>query len=180
MKSLITCALAIATLFAASNASASHPRCRTIRGVINDVQVTDGCTSPNRFCAAGTVDGNRNFRGTTYFVMDGAVRGPTTAPGTLATSGLLTYTLDGGTLVVREWDVGLRARRRQILYGVPAGRIRHRPLCRRERSLLCARPGAARSLRSRDRRRALHAVIESTHGLHDGALPATGSARYER
>jgi hypothetical protein len=102
MKSLITCALAIATLFAASNASASHPRCRTIRGVINDVQVTDGCTSPNRFCAAGTVDGNRNFRGTTYFVMDGAVRGPTTAPGTLATSGLLTYTLDGGTLVVRE------------------------------------------------------------------------------
>jgi hypothetical protein len=102
MKTLITCALVIATLFAAGSASASHPRCRTIRGVINDVQVTDGCTSPNRFCAAGTVDGNRNFRGTTYFVMDGAVRGPTTAPGTLATSGLLTYTLDGGTLVVRE------------------------------------------------------------------------------
>lgn len=102
MKSLIPCALALVTLFTADNASASHPRCRTIRGVINDVQVTEGCTSPNRFCAAGTVDGNRNFRGTTYFVMDGAVRGPATAPGTLATSGLLTYTFDDGTLVVRE------------------------------------------------------------------------------
>lgn len=102
MKSLIPCALALATLLAAGDAAASHPRCRTIRGVINDVQVTDGCTSPNRFCAAGTVDGNRNFRGTTYFVMDGAVRGPATAPGSLATSGLLTYTFDDGTLVVRE------------------------------------------------------------------------------
>lgn len=34
--------------------------------------------------------------------MDGAVRGPATAPGTLATSGLLTYTFGGGSLVVRE------------------------------------------------------------------------------
>lgn len=102
MKSLIATSLVLVTLFAAGTASASHPRCRTIRGVINDVQVTDGCTSPNRFCAAGTVDGNRGFHGTTYFVMDGAVRGPATAPGTLATSGLLTYTFGDGTLVVRE------------------------------------------------------------------------------
>lgn len=102
MKSLIASSLALAAVLAAGTASASHPRCRAIRGVINDVQVTSGCTSPNGFCAAGTVDGNRGFHGTTYFVMDGAVRGPATAPGTLATSGLLTYTFHDGTLVVRE------------------------------------------------------------------------------
>lgn len=102
MKSLIASSLALATLFAAGTASASHPRCRQIRGVITDIQVTAGCTSPNGFCAAGTVDGNRGFHGTTYFVMDGAVRGPASAPGTLATSGLLTYTFGDSTLVVRE------------------------------------------------------------------------------
>lgn len=102
MKTLIASSFAIAMLLCAGAASASHPHCRQIRGVINDIQVTEGCTSPNGFCAAGTVDGNRGFRGTTYFVMDGAVRGPATAPGTLATSGLLTYTFGGGSLVVRE------------------------------------------------------------------------------
>ncbi|HSX61269.1 MAG TPA: hypothetical protein VLF18_13800 [Tahibacter sp.] len=102
MKPLLVTSFALVVLCAAGSASASHPHCRAIRGVINDVQVTDGCASPNGFCAAGTVDGNRNFRGTTYFVMDGAVRGPATAPGTLATSGLLTYAFDDGTLVVRE------------------------------------------------------------------------------
>jgi hypothetical protein len=102
MKSLIASSLVLAALFAAGTASASHPRCRQIRGVITDIQVTAGCTSPNGFCAAGTVDGNRGFHGTTYFVMDGAVRGPASAPGTLATSGLLTYTFGDSTLVVRE------------------------------------------------------------------------------
>ncbi|GMV28968.1 MAG: hypothetical protein AMXMBFR59_10930 [Rhodanobacteraceae bacterium] len=102
MKTLFASSLAIATLLCTAAASASHPHCRPIRGVIHDIPVTEGCTSPNGFCAAGTVDGNRGFHGTTYFVMDGAVRGPATAPGTLATSGLLTYTLAGGTLVVRE------------------------------------------------------------------------------
>lgn len=102
MKSLIASSLTFAALLAAGTASASHPRCRSIHGVINDVQVTAGCTSPNGFCAAGTVDGNRGFHGTTWFSMDGAVRGPATAPGTLATSGLLTYTFRDGTLVVRE------------------------------------------------------------------------------
>lgn len=102
MKTLIASSLVIAMLLCVGAASASHPHCRQIRGVINDIQVTDGCTSPNGFCAAGTVDGNRGFRGTTYFVMDSAVRGPATAPVTLATSGLLTYTFGGSTLVVRE------------------------------------------------------------------------------
>jgi hypothetical protein len=76
--------------------------CKKIHATIVDAQVTEGCTSPNRFCAAGSVKGNHGLNGTTYFVMDGAVRGPATAPGSLATSGILIYTTDRGTLTVRE------------------------------------------------------------------------------
>lgn len=116
MKNTTATGLALTLLLAAQAAAAndsernSHqPRCRPLRGVIVDSQVSDGCTSPNGFCAAGTVDANQGFNGTTYFVMDGAVRGPATAPGTLATSGLLTYTLRHGSLVVRESGLsGLR------------------------------------------------------------------------
>lgn len=83
--------------------------CKKIQATIVDAQVTEGCTSPNRFCAAGTVKGNHGLNGTTYFVMDGAVRGPATAPGSLATSGILVYTTDRGTLTVRESGLsGLR------------------------------------------------------------------------
>jgi hypothetical protein len=64
--------------------------------------VTDGCTSPNNFCTAGTVRGNHGLNGTTYFRMDGAVRGPATAPGSIATSGVLVYSTRRGTLTVRE------------------------------------------------------------------------------
>lgn len=77
-------------------------KCKKIRALIVDTQVTEGCTSPNGFCAEGTVKGNHGLNGTTYFRMDGAVRGPATAPGTIATSGILTYTTDRGTLTVRE------------------------------------------------------------------------------
>lgn len=116
MKNTTAACLALTLLLAAqaaaaddSNLNSHQPRCRPLRGVIVDSQVTDGCTSPSGFCAAGTVDANQGFNGTTYFVMDGAVRGPATAPGTLATSGLLTYTLRHGSLVVRESGLsGLR------------------------------------------------------------------------
>lgn len=76
--------------------------CKKIHGQIVDVQVTEGCTSPNKFCAEGTVTGNHGLNGTTYFRMDGAVRGPAVLPGSLATSGVLVYTTDKGTLTVRE------------------------------------------------------------------------------
>lgn len=83
-------------------APAFADECKKIHGTIVDTQVTEGCTSPNRFCAEGTVTGNHGLNGTTYFTMDGAVRGPATAPGSIATSGILVYTTDGGTLTVRE------------------------------------------------------------------------------
>ena len=83
-------------------APALADECKKIHGTIVDAQVTEGCTSPNRFCAAGTVTANQGLHGTTYFTMDGAVRGPATAPGSLATSGILVYTTEDGTLTVRE------------------------------------------------------------------------------
>jgi hypothetical protein len=89
-------------LFVLVASPALATECKKINALIVDAQVVEGCTSPNKFCAAGTVEGNHGFNGTTYFVMDGAVRGPATAPGTLATSGVLTYTTDRGTLTVRE------------------------------------------------------------------------------
>ena len=36
--------------------------CKQIHGTILDAQVTEGCTSPNRFCAAGTVKGNQEYQ----------------------------------------------------------------------------------------------------------------------
>jgi hypothetical protein len=82
------------------------PRCRPLRVIIRDASAPDGCTSPNKFCAAGTVEGNLGFHGTTYFVLDGAVLPPATAPGFLMTTGLLVYTVPSGTLTVRETGVG--------------------------------------------------------------------------
>lgn len=80
----------------------ADPQCKKIHGSIVDAQVVEGCTSPNKFCAEGTVQANHGFNGTTYFRMDGVVRGPATLPGSLATSGILVYTTDRGTLTVRE------------------------------------------------------------------------------
>lgn len=100
MKPILRFTLPLLCLSLASPALAGE--CKKIRAEIVDVQVTEGCTSPNRFCAAGTVKGNHGLNGTTYFRMDGAVRGPATAPGSIATSGILVYTTDRGTLTARE------------------------------------------------------------------------------
>jgi hypothetical protein len=100
MRTLLRFVTPLLLLILASPASADE--CKTIHALIVDVQVTEGCTSPNGFCAAGTVEGNHGLAGTTYFRLDGAVRGPATAPGSIATSGILTYTTGLGTLTVRE------------------------------------------------------------------------------
>ena len=100
MRTPLRFATPLLLLILASPAFAGE--CKKIHALIVDVQVTEGCTSPNRFCAEGTVEGNHGFNGTTYFRMDGAVRGPATASGSIATSGILTYTTGLGTLTVRE------------------------------------------------------------------------------
>jgi len=102
MHSIDRLVVGLSLFLAAASPALADSQCKKIHARIVDTQVTEGCTSPNRFCAEGTVEGNHGFNGTTYFRMDGAVRGPATAPGSLATSGVLTYTTDRGTLTVRE------------------------------------------------------------------------------
>jgi hypothetical protein len=102
MRKRFLCAPLSLLLIASVAGPAFAGECKKVQATINDAQVTEGCTSPNKFCAAGVVEGNHDLNGTTYFVMDGAVRGPATAPGSVATSGILIYTTDRGTLTVRE------------------------------------------------------------------------------
>lgn len=104
MKTLLRFVTPLLLIVLASPAFAAPGEgdCKKIHGLIVDVQVTEGCTSPTRFCAEGTIEANHGLNGTTYFRMDGAVRGPATAPGSIATTGILTYTTDRGTLTVRE------------------------------------------------------------------------------
>ena len=103
MKSLLfVILLAVVTL--AIPVSASN--CKNIKALIVDSSAPQGCTSPFGFCAAGTVQGNHQMNGTTYFVLDGVSSPPATAPGWGVTTGLLVYTTKDGTLTVRETGVG--------------------------------------------------------------------------
>jgi hypothetical protein len=105
MKTLLRSVTPLLMLILASPAfadPAEESRCKKIHGLIVDAQVTEGCTSPSGFCAEGTIEANHGLDGTTYFRMDGAVRGPAAAPGSIATTGILVYTTDRGTLTVRE------------------------------------------------------------------------------
>src|SRR5688572_8409064 len=105
MKTLLRSVTPLLMLILASPAFANpveESRCKKIHGLIVDAQVTEGCTSPSGFCAEGTIEANHGLNGTTYFRMDGAVRGPAAAPGSIATTGILVYTTEQGTLTVRE------------------------------------------------------------------------------
>jgi hypothetical protein len=99
---LFVISLAVVTLAIPVRAS----NCKNIQALIVDSSAPQGCTSPFGFCAAGTVQGNHQMNGTTYFVLDGVSSPPATAPGWGVTSGLLVYTTKDGTLTVRETGVG--------------------------------------------------------------------------
>jgi len=99
-------ALLLAVTSCGGLANAHEQRCRPVVALIVDTSAPLNCPSPYRFCAAGTVEGNRGLNGTTYFVLDGVGTAPVSAPGFNVTSGLLVYTTDEGTLTVRETGVG--------------------------------------------------------------------------
>jgi len=99
-------ALLLAVTACSGLANANDQRCRKVVALIVDTSAPVNCPSPYRFCAAGTVEGNRGLNGTTYFVLDGVGTAPVSAPGFNVTSGLLVYTTDEGTLTVRETGVG--------------------------------------------------------------------------
>ena len=79
--------------------------CKAVHAQIIDTASPEGCTSPFKFCAAGTVEGDRGLNGTTYFILDGVASGPATATGFSANSGVLVYTTHEGTLTVRETGI---------------------------------------------------------------------------
>jgi hypothetical protein len=108
MKKSIPFAMLLAvTALPALAAPAPDGHCAQIHAVIIDAQVTDGCTSPNKFCAAGVVLGDHGLNGKTYFTTDSAIVGPPTRPGSIAASGILVYTLNRGTLTARESGLSL-------------------------------------------------------------------------
>lgn len=81
--------------------------CKQVRATIVDSKATEGCNSPNGFCAAGTVHGNLGLNGTTWFVLDGFVRVSQSAPAYRSPTGILVYTTPHGTLTVRETGISL-------------------------------------------------------------------------
>ena len=59
---------------------AGADNCKNIKALIVDSSAPNGCTSPYGFCAAGTVHGNHDLNGTTYFVLDGVSSPPRPLP----------------------------------------------------------------------------------------------------
>src|SRR3954470_9656757 len=83
----------------------ANPQCKTIFAEQNDRLITDGCTSPIGFCAAGTVKGNHSFRGNFFFSalsFDPILSAPL---GRLVVPGVSTYTTDDGSLTISDVSV---------------------------------------------------------------------------
>lgn len=80
-------------------------KCKSVHADLVEDGVTVGCKPGHSSCFLGEVDGNRGFRGTTYFRSDSAATGPSTSPGFISYSGIFEYTIEGGMLVMRETGV---------------------------------------------------------------------------
>jgi len=103
--SVLAIVLASGVVSAGLAQAGGETSCKRIRAQIVDATATAGCTSPDNFCAAGTVLANHFLNGTTFFTLDGFARGPVIAPGFNSTSGVLVYTTEHGTLTVRETGI---------------------------------------------------------------------------
>jgi hypothetical protein len=88
-----------------SQAAFASSRCRTFVAVQHDRLITEGCTSPIGFCAAGTFRGNHGFRGNFFFSalsFDPIASDPLAR---LVVPGISTYTTDDGLLKVSDVSV---------------------------------------------------------------------------
>ena len=90
------------TLGSAGRLAAAGDGCKTITGTQHDVLVSDGCTSPVGFCAAGTFKGNHGYQGTTFFSALSFDPIPSDPVGRLAVPGESTYTTKNGKLTVSD------------------------------------------------------------------------------
>src|SRR6185295_1236393 len=108
MKSQLTrsriAVICLLVAIAAPVASAAA-QCKTFFAVQRDRLVTEGCTSPIGFCAAGTFNGNHGFRGNFFFSalsFDPIVSDPL---GRLVVPGTSTYTTNDGILTISDVSV---------------------------------------------------------------------------
>jgi hypothetical protein len=92
-------------LVMAAHAAAAKPQCKTIVAVQEDTLVTEGCTSPIGFCAAGTFRGNHGFRGDFFFSALSFDPIVSDALGRLVVPGVSTYTTDDGGLTISDVSV---------------------------------------------------------------------------
>lgn len=87
-------------------APAAHAgECKAVHASLVETRSTEGCTAPATVCFFGQVEGNHGVRGTTYFSSDSARVGPSTSPSFFSYSGEFHYSLEGGTLTMRETGV---------------------------------------------------------------------------
>jgi hypothetical protein len=79
--------------------------CRKVHAELVEQRSTAGCLDPAKVCFLGQVDGNHGLRGTTHFQAAEARFALVGSPGWLSYAGFFHYTLEKGTLVVRETGV---------------------------------------------------------------------------
>ena len=119
MKSFVRTRIGIASLIAATMAAAGfaqeladaksgnaqpsvNANCKPIHAVMLELRVTTGCKPGHAFCFLGEVAGNHGMRGTTYFKSDSFGGRVPLSPDFLPYSGPFEYTLETGTLIMRE------------------------------------------------------------------------------
>lgn len=97
--------LVLASVSTSAEDDRSGPRCKHVQADLIEDRATVGCKAGHADCFLGEVDGNRGFRGTTYFRADAAAAGPRTSPGFISYSGPFEYVLERGTITARETGV---------------------------------------------------------------------------
>jgi len=89
----------------AAQGALANPKCKTIFAVQHDKLVTEGCTSPIGFCAAGTFTGNHGFNGNFFFSALSFDAIPSDPLARLVVPGISIYTTADGTLTISDVSV---------------------------------------------------------------------------
>ena len=110
--------VSVGALLLAPAAGASE--CKEVHGVLVEQPSTEGCLDPTRSCFLGEVHANHGLQGTTHFQGQESRAAPPGSPGWFSYNGTFHYTLQGGTLVMRETGLtgaGFVTAHKQILEG---------------------------------------------------------------
>lgn len=117
MKAVMT-VVPVGVLALASAAWAGE--CKKVHAELVEYPATEGCLDPARVCFLGEVKGNHGLSGVTHFQAEEGRAAPPGSPGWVSYNGFFHYTLEKGTLVMRETGItgpGIVMAHHQILYG---------------------------------------------------------------